>query len=679
MTEPAPASPAGARLARWEVANLLAALLVHGAAVVHLMHWMPWTTDEPFYLQAGLVLRRDLSWDLFHSILHGPLPFWANQIFVPADAGADWQACKFLGRLGMLPFALLLAFMVWRCARHVGPGIAAAALWLHAGNPLVLANAPLMTADVALAALMLVVLDAAWRWLAAGGLRAWLWLGAALGLACATKYLALLLPPAILAAGVLGRQGRRALLCLLTAPVAVVVLHACYLFQAPRYVVREPPPGVVLAPNDPRTGPQSEALRSALRLPLVPSAVGLLPEPFVRGVDFQKLTAEQPNVTHFAGRFASGHRAYYLLGLLLKLPLGWLLLLAAGLLARPRWPPQLGWLLLLLVVVPLGYLSLGSPLQFLRYALPVVPLLAIVAGRGAVALWRRGHAGRCLVLAASLAIAWFHCGNWPRYVPAFNVLAGARPDLWFADGTFDWPGGQLHERDPQALCAAFPAAVRLPPNAGPAFGTLLVYGPELAVQDPRAPDRRHHWLDRFPPARRLGAWYVFELDDAAFAAREATPRDRHERGLAHLAAGDAEAAIRFAGEDRDAPRLREAALRLRNGTLYDEAGAGLLLELGCPQLVARHAGLPVGLRAEAMRRIQDHTGVVALLEPERERRRLTVQEAVGLAFAYEQTGHLEKAPAILDEVEATGTEAALLEQLRARVRARLASRPGLPR
>jgi hypothetical protein len=80
-----------------------------------------------------------------------------------------------------------------------------------------------------------------------------------------------------------------------------------------------------------------------------------------------------------------------------------------------------------------------------------------------------------------------------------------------------------------------------------------------------------------------------------------------------------------------------------------------------------------------MRRIHDHAGVVELLEAERARRRLTLQEATNLAFAYEQTGHLEKAPAVLDEVEATGNEAAALDRLRAFVRAKLASRPKLPR
>src|SRR5687767_8077901 len=174
---------------------LLALLAVHAATLIALMAWLPWTTDEPFYLQTGVTLRETGEWRMFHSILHGPLPFYANQLFAWAAPVEPWLEFKFWGRLGMLPFALIAASCVAGLARAAfGPRAALFAVALHCANPVVLANAPLMTTDMALAAGY-----AATAWAAFNFLRAPSWprvliLGVVLGLALATKYTALFLP-----------------------------------------------------------------------------------------------------------------------------------------------------------------------------------------------------------------------------------------------------------------------------------------------------------------------------------------------------------------------------------------------------------------------------------------------------------------------------------------------------
>lgn len=618
-------------------------LLVHLAMLAWLAASRPWTQDEYSYLKAGTIVRLERAWDVPHTTFHGPLPFLANQMFawlVPVEPA---RAYFFWGRLGMLVFAVVAGLaLVWLCCQLFDRRHALFALALHVANPVVLANAPLMTADMAMAAHSTLAIACAYAWLRRP--TAWrLALAAvAIGAALATKYLNLFLLPvlAVCSSRELwatrrrpGVWSRATLAGAAGIALALLTLHTCYLWAAPRW---QPRPGDAGSP---------------LTWPVVEQALALLPDPFVRGAAFQKLQSEAAGLAPFFDSYARGHAGYFAVSLSLKLPLALLTLLALGLWRGRAWPAKSRLLLALAILAPLCYLSLFSTLQNgIRNVLPAVMLLCVPAARGGAWLWQRGARGRFAVCLLGAWLVGCHAVTWPRYDSAFNVLAGKRPYLVFADSNLDWSTAE--NCDAAQIQARHPDALLVHREQGPRFGKLLIRGTELATVDPRDSRHVYHWLRRFTPADRLGSWCVFEVDAGAFARADgaAAPRARVELAIALLGDGQAARARQVVEgiDDPDAAKVALAAGLDLAGKRHSVEFCELVLEFQRGDLVLQEPVATATQRARAHWLRHEPTAVCDILEVEQQTRPLTSLEVSLLAGSWYQRGNVERAFATLD-------------------------------
>jgi len=308
------------------------------------------TADEPTYFNSGRIIAVE-GWEQPITRLHGPIPYYANQLFVGEFPRGgyrvkdDDRGLLLRGRLGTLPFgwlALAVVFAWSLCA--FGPRGALVSAGLFALNPLLLAFGGLLAVDMVHTAAVLLCLFLTWRLLVgrdelrASVLLQVVCIGATLGLAFATKYLAVLFAPFVVlatgarVAGLGWRSGRlRALAlglgaALVTTAVAIVALHAAYGFS------------VATAPHDPAAY-ESSAVRTLVRLPLVGDVLSTFPAPWLHGVDSQAGVAEKPyRRAYVDGMYAHGEPTYYLRGFLWKTPEPVLLLTLWLLVFRvPRW------------------------------------------------------------------------------------------------------------------------------------------------------------------------------------------------------------------------------------------------------------------------------------------------------------------------------------------------------
>ena len=618
---------------------LAAALItVHLVMVGLLAAQTPWTTDEAFYLRAARAICAHGDYSDLRSVFHGPLPYRASQILIGNDSQTDVLDLRTEGRLGMLLFALVSALAVLAfTARAFGRRAALLGLALHVLNPIVLANAPLVTADVALTGFYSLTLLCTWHYLDLPSRPAAIAVGATLGMALGTKYLALFLVP-VLGLALLPTL-RQALpwklldigLCGVTA---WAVLWLCYGTATPGY--------------DPMASPPLSSWGKLLGSQPLATLAHALPAPFVRGIDFQKLQSEVCGPTAFLSAYAPGHPAYFVVALGIKLPLAWLALTVIGLFVRtPKWPARLPWLVACGILVPLVYLSFFSVLQGgVRYVLATLPLLGLVAARGADALFL-GRRSRWLLAALGVGLLWFHANAWPRYTSAFNLLAAEKPYLYVTDSSLDWPGGFLNLEDREVLLGRHPGAQALVGRYGPVLGKVVVWGPDLGAQDPRDPTRVHHWLRRFDPIDRCGAWFVF---DVRFLPENLPhdPRARIEMGIALLGTGFGKELSFASVADLDAPLLEEVRRIEREGRSAEPRYSDLLLQLGRTDLLVTQESTPPAQRAQAFVLRHEPWRAITLLTEVTRMRALTLVEALQLANAFHENDQPKEALATLD-------------------------------
>jgi 4-amino-4-deoxy-L-arabinose transferase-like glycosyltransferase len=237
------------------------ALLVVLAGAVLLFHaaWVVGPTyDEHFYIVAGMSYLAD--WDFALNREHPPLlkflagllPTLLGPVDLPSGhserfnlpgsffyqtAAEHWHTLLVLGRVPFCLVTLATGVLLYSAARRwFGRTAGRVALVAWLGNPNVLAHGPLAALDMGCAAAMagaLVTFVAALRRPTAARRLA---TGVALGLACATKFTALVLWPIVAVASlaaVWSRRSRAPLVTLLwSVPVALTVFSACYGFEA---------------------------------------------------------------------------------------------------------------------------------------------------------------------------------------------------------------------------------------------------------------------------------------------------------------------------------------------------------------------------------------------------------------------------------------------------------------
>ena len=607
---PPPMRPDRPQALRRPVALLLlgALLAVYSVLAVRQMAIVGLTVDEPTYFNTGRIILAS-GWEHPITRLHGPLPYYANQLFAgdfPAggfERAEDPARLVLRGRLGTLPFGWLAVIVVYLWSARVfgrGGGLVSAALF--ALNPLMIGYQGLLATDMVHSGAVILCLWLAWRAVLAPGAGRALAAGAGLGVAFATKYLALLVGPVVVVlvaarAFVVARGepapgprtgaalARAAGHGLLVTAAALVVLHASYGFRVGP---------ASLDPGDYR----SELVARLVGTPVVGPALALFPAPYLAGVDFQMEVGEGAHYTPYLnGRFAPRHATYYLWAFLLKTP-ELVLALTAWLLVQrlPRWlagrgsleERALAWTLLPPMAIALVYLSFLTGLQIgIRYVLPLYPMLFVLLGAVATAAWPRrlGARGRA---AAALVLVLFHgvelARSWPNLLGYLNTLAGGqgRAYLHFNDSNADW--GQLATAGLRELerTEELPFEV-LSPFAGPRFGRVAIELRHLVQPDPEDLSRLRHWLLVLEPARYVGAaWWLFEATPEAFeqaVERAGDERARADLVVAHAGAGDLEAARRHLAllpPERAAP-LAEL-LRLAETAAGDGAGREELLD-----------------------------------------------------------------------------------------------------
>lgn len=482
------------------------------------------THDEIWHLPVGLRNLRD--GDPGVERLNPPLtrmwaaiPLWLGGARLDAEVAGMACGKEFVaanpdtfsawyrrGRLFNILFSLVAGTLLFALGERLfGTRCALLALLLYSTCPNIIAYASIVTPDIGLMCGFVATFWALWRWM---DRRTWLRaaaLGLILGLTQATKFTAILLYPLLL--GILLLQfrwrdssrpadegapffdrgdGRQICLQLLViAAVSLATLAAAYRFQG----LGRPLGSFAFLSPEMQTVQELFAFAPGLPVPL--------PENYLLGLDEQRSIMKSPHPVYLDGQWSvSGFRSYYLKTLLYKLPHALQLLFVVALLATAlgrcgprRMRDTLS--LLLPAAALLGVASFESMQLGMRYVLPALPLLMIVAGRCA-AIWEGASArARRVALAAGLALCGFSLRHHPNHLAYFNELAGGpvggRHHL--LDSNLDWGQdlilvqqyiesrglrsmglayfGTLH---PQALGIDF----TLPPSWGPQPGIYAV-------------------------------------------------------------------------------------------------------------------------------------------------------------------------------------------------------------
>jgi hypothetical protein len=529
---------------------LVAACLAIGVArIVATYHVFNQTWDEPAHVAAGMqwLDRGRYTYEPLHPPLArvmealgprlagirsaGQANVWleGNAILY---AGGRYDRNLALARLGVLPFFLLAALVVCAWAWRLGAAPAAvSAVLLFTTLPPVLAHAGIATTDMAVTATIALAALCLIRWLEQPTRGRSLVLGLALGLALLSKLSALLfLPAAGLAIALCRREQHtgavvprpgpsRTTMLRLTYAAALLTIWAGYRFSIGPLIA----PDTGTAPAAPAVPAAPAALDRLARAPVFPAP------------------ALFEGLGQLAAKNRAGHKSYLLgevrttgwwyffpVALAVKTPLPFLLLVAVGLAAawrgfsdadqRRQLEPAAIAFAILLVCLP-SRINIG-----LRHVLPMYPFLAVVAGLGAVALWRARRAVPAARALAVLLIGWqvlASARTHPDYLAYFNELAGRHPERILVDSDLD--DGQDLKRLADTLRARRVPAVSLA-YAGSA--TVAEHGlPPIHWLQPHRPvtgwvavslyslklgslDRPGHddfaWLERYRPVALVG-------------------------------------------------------------------------------------------------------------------------------------------------------------------------------
>lgn len=418
----------------------------------------PWLGAKPPPLEGNPLWRE--------SSVHG----LSRQFFY--ESGNDHWPILTAARGMSLVFSLATGLLVFLWARRLaGDAAGLAALGLWALSPTFLAHGPLATSDVCAGLLLPLSAGLFWWQLRAGGAGRLALSAGAFGLACLSKYSAVLLLPVFAGLIVLdwfrpgpaGRRPGRALLGLAAHGLgATACIWAAFNFRYSAFAPGVPPADHLIRSWDWMIG------RMGFPAPVVALCREwrLLPEAFLFGFTHTYVGA-QARAAFLAGEYrTTGWVQFFPLAFLWKsTPAELAGLLLAAVSAGWHWRKLGPWLLrlspLLLWVAVYGAAALTSKLNIgHRHLVPLYPALFIVAGVAAVRLargrwWRTGLVAG-LVGAQALGAAGIH----PHYLAYFNGFAGgpANGHRLLVDSSLDW-GQELpdlavwlreHNRGPDA-------------------------------------------------------------------------------------------------------------------------------------------------------------------------------------------------------------------------------------
>ena len=350
-------------------------------------------------------------------------------------------------RMAALPLTMLLALLVFLAAREMfGTGAAFLALALFVFEPNLLAHGAWVTTDAGVSCFMFAAVYAFYRYVKVPSLGRLALVGAAAGLALATKHTGLLVLPmlALAALSEVARDrktawreaARLAAALVLVTVLAVAVLWAFYGF---RYRAR--PAGLEMNPPLARF---AEGLRPAeARAILTLARWRALPESYLFGLaDVRRVEDGSPSYV-FGKVYPKGVWFYFPAAFAIKSTLAFLalLLIAAGAIARRRlraWRE-----ILFLTVPPLFYLAvaMASGLNIgVRHILPLYVFFTVLAAGAAGALIVENRRWKYVVAALLVCHVVSSARSFPVYLAYSNELWGGPSSTYkyLTDSNTDW-------------------------------------------------------------------------------------------------------------------------------------------------------------------------------------------------------------------------------------------------
>ncbi len=446
----------------------------------------------------------------------------------------DADRLLFWGRLPIVCLSLLLGVYVYKWARELfGAPAGLMALFLYSFCPNIIAHSRVITMDVGLSCFFVISLYYLWRFVRRGGNGNRLAAGAALGLALASKFSAVILLPTyalILAAAVFWPSN-----------VQLFLRRQ----QTQRGAKRKAKQHNVLVPINLRSRITSAASVYLLLLVvagIVVYAAYFFPsDPLVywKGASLVNKDHNPEYQYYLLGHFKQGRWWYYfLVAFLIKTPIPTLILLALSLVLYKKYHGE-SWLDEAFLILPtLIFVAFTSALADdigLRYLLPIYPLIFIFVSRLASFFFRNRLQA---VLAVSLGAWYLFAGlhMYPDYLAYFNELIGGpeRGYKYLDDSNIDW--GQ----DLKRLKAYMDGHgieninVLYPWNASPAYygikgrsvtpdeyygkpsqgiyaiSTHALIRGQLSAEVQKV---NSDWLRRYKPIDRVGySFYIFKFD-----------------------------------------------------------------------------------------------------------------------------------------------------------------------
>jgi len=437
-------------------------VLIASARIISTYTVFNHTVDEPAHLAAGMEWLS--AGKYLYEDLHPPLarvmgalgPFLAGERwhagpnsyfegFRILGRDAHYDRTLALGRAGILPFFWIASAVVFLWGlRTAGPPAALASTLLFTTLPPVLAHSGLITTDMAATAWIGAAALASLYWVDKPDRRRTVLFGAALGLACLSKFSALLFLPAALLAMHRTQLWRHRRSVAAACGLAFLVIWAGYRFTFARVDYLH------------------------LRLPAPRFFTGLS-------------TLWAHNATGHASyllgrRSATGFRYYYPVVLAIKTPLALLLLVCGAATAwcrrSARLATPLAFCTAILICALASRINIG-----VRHVLPIYVGLAVIGG-GVAASMLQHRAIRWILV---VLLVWHVASGalqHPDYLAYTNEIAGSHPENFLADSDLDW--GQDMKRLANRLRRAGATEVTFesfnktyPALAGDAFPRIL--------------------------------------------------------------------------------------------------------------------------------------------------------------------------------------------------------------
>jgi len=440
------------------------------------------TFDEPAHMYAGYSywLRSDFGINPEHPPLVklvATLPLLLSRPKYPDPIQIHFRAQSSFGGMLMmgLPgadamlsharaaasiFAFVLALLVFLAAREMFGDVAALlALLLFVFDPLILAHGPLLGTDMGATCCIFAAIYAFYRYVKRPTL---LRLGVcclATGLAFASKHSAILIFPMIflLAAfelfsapkhdqpepvpAIKRRALRMAGAYAAIVVASIVILWAFYCF---RYAAR--PGGMQIVPP---TAVYLQDLHHPVEANLIAFAEKhhLLPESYLYGLTDVTILSREGRVMFLLGkRYPEGKWFYFPTAFLIKMTIGFLILLALVPFSRALWRHDQRREIVFLILPPFIFFVFAMTAKLdigIRHILPIMPFLIVLVAGSAAALLKQSRRWAWAVAALVLLSVASSLHAFPNYLPYSNEAFGgpSRTYRVLEDSNVGWGGG----------------------------------------------------------------------------------------------------------------------------------------------------------------------------------------------------------------------------------------------